>query len=154
VRAVLAAALTALLMTVTACSSSGPTDDERAVCGTVQEMVGLLVVGGRGPDALAALDLLAGQVEATENETLAREGGRLFDAITVPVDDHGAMSMSQVAVEGQLALEGGSAGLDGLIQECDRLGLAVEGLPSTPVPYPGVTWSAPLPSDSPQPGQG
>lgn len=123
-------ALAGIGLVPVACSDSGPSPDEEAVCAAIQTMVDRINEGD--PEAaLASISDLDTAVAETDNETMRREGSRLLTAISLPVD-YGQLTVQESDELGQRVLDASAGGLDGLIQECEQVGDPIEDLPTGP----------------------
>lgn len=121
-----------------ACSSSSsaegtpdpePTDVERVACERVQEMVDAVVAG----EALSAMSGL-GQMELalaeSQNPTLEENGSEFFATISGTVPDAGDLTIEESAALGDRTLAAAQPRLQALLDECSRLGLQIENLPT------------------------
>lgn len=100
--------------------SKGPSEDERAVCAALQEMIGHLQVR-QGRSALESLDRLQRSAAESRNPQLVDAGKQFFTAIGQPVDT-GSLTVRQSVDLGNKVLAEGGAGLAGLINECRSVG--------------------------------
>jgi hypothetical protein len=129
-----AAIAMALGLLVTSCSSNEPSPDEEAVCTTLQALVDQ-IVAVETDKILLTLDDLNTAVQATENDTLSAAGTQMFDAISVPFNGED-LTIAETTALGDQVLAESSAGMAGLIQACDEIGLPIENLPTSRVTIP------------------
>jgi hypothetical protein len=106
-----------------------PTDQERAACERVQGLVDAVVAG----EALSAMDGL-GQMELalaeSENPTLEDNGREFFATISGTVPNPGDLTVEESAAVGDQALATAQPRLQALLDECARLGLPIDNLPT------------------------
>ena len=123
----------ALVMTVAACSDTGPTPDERAVCGSLQTIIDGLNQHDNAK-ALGELGLLQLHVGKTTNTTLAQAGKAFFDVVGATGIDYTQLTVGQTIAAGNAALAQAAPALGRLIDGCAAAGLKIEGLPTAPRP--------------------
>lgn len=117
-----------MALSTAGCGSSnqaaGPTEDERAVCATLQSMMDQLQ-NGEGEAALVSLENLQVVAADTKNTQLNAAGTRLFTAIGKPVENAGSLTVSQTRELGNRVVAEGSAGLADFINACRKLKLDI-----------------------------
>lgn len=114
-----------------ACSAGGPSDDERAVCASVQDLVDG-VSRREGTAVRRGVGELRAAVSATSNEALAFQGGRFFRVVDAPVGPWDDMTLAEINEVGRQATDESAGALEGLIVTCEELGLPIERLPAPP----------------------
>jgi len=104
--------------------STGPAEDEQAVCDSLQTMVDHLSTG----ESLAAVTTMYGldeAVAATSNSTLASAGADFFQAISQPVDI-GSLTPQESVALGDQVLADAEPALATMLGACTELGLEVQ----------------------------
>ena len=72
-------------------------------------------------------------VDQTSNETFQREGRRVLESLEAGDKvDAGALTLTESRELGERLLREGAGGLQGLIDECQRIGETIERLPRPP----------------------
>jgi hypothetical protein len=113
----------------TTASTPEPTDTERAACGRVQGLVDA-VVAGEALSAMGGLDQMEAALAESENSTLETNGREFFATIGGTVPNPGDLTIEETAAVGNRALAAAQPKLQALLDECGRLGLPIENLPT------------------------
>lgn len=106
------------------CGDDGPSDDERAVCSSVQTMLDHLTAG-ENAEAILEIANLRTVAGATDNEELKSKATLFIETTGEQVSD-ADVTVEQAMAEGREALVEGAEGLGGLVDECNRLELAID----------------------------
>lgn len=121
-RLVAPAAALALLVAAPACAK-GPTDDQRAVCDSLQRMLDRQAAGD-GPGSIDALGPLQESILATSDPALKQAGTTFFDAISRPVDV-GSLTAKQSSELGDQVLAQAGSGFADLVNACTSAGVEI-----------------------------
>jgi len=84
---------------------------------------------GDNAKALTSLGPLEVEVHKTGNKKLRAEGQRFFDVIGAKVDAS-VLTPQQTAEQGRLALGESAGALQGMLDECEAVGVKVERVPA------------------------
>ncbi len=103
---------------------SDATDAEHQVCASLQGMTDALLAGEHA-EALAELGRLDDHAARSGSPTMQEAGETLFDAIGRTVD-YGELTVAESVALGEQVLADGATGIDGLADECNRLGEPIE----------------------------
>lgn len=130
-------AATACLALATACGATGEEEDaapeDAAVCDAVQGIVDNVLSGdGAQEQALLSLGDLQIAVGATDNDVMATQGDRLFNAISQLVDPGGLTIDESIDLGRRVGVESAEA-LAAIVDECAAVGQPIDRLDEVPV---------------------
>jgi hypothetical protein len=106
-----------------------PAAAERVACERVQALVDA-VVSGEAVSAMSGLTELESALADSENSTLETNGREFFETISGTVPDPGSLTVDETASVGDRALAAAQPKLQALLDECARLGLTIQNLPT------------------------
>lgn len=106
-----------------------PAEAEQVACASVQGLVDA-VVAGEAVSAMSGLTELESALADSENSTLETNGREFFETISGTVPDPGSLTVDETASVGDRALAAAQPKLQALLDECARLGLTIQNLPT------------------------
>lgn len=106
-----------------------PTEPERVACERVQQLVDA-VVDGEALSAMSGLTQMEAALADSGSSTLETSGREFFDTISGTVPNPGDLTVEETAQVGNRALAAAQPALQQLLDECARLGLTIENLPT------------------------
>jgi hypothetical protein len=118
------AGLFLVIFVLVACGDDGPSADEQAVCDSVQTMLDHLSAG-ESREAILEIARLKTVADATHNDELQSNAVLFIETTSQQVSD-ADVTLDEAMAEGRAALSEGAEGLGGLVDECNRLELAIE----------------------------
>lgn len=106
-----------------------PAAAEREACTSLQGLVDA-IVNREAISAVSGLDQMEQALATSGNTTLESSGREFFDTISGTVPNPGDLTVEETAQVGDRALASAQPALQRLLDECARLGLAIENLPT------------------------
>lgn len=106
-----------------------PLDAEQVACASVQDLVDA-VVAGEAVSAMSGLTEMELALADSGNSTLETNAAEFFDTISGTVPDPGQLTVEESAAVGDQALAAAQPKLQALLDECGRLGLPIQNLPT------------------------